>query len=95
MKQNDQLFAVFNSVHKIMKAEAVLKNCGVEIQLIPAPRALSMDCGLAISYNGDFYDSVLQLLTTEMILPDFIYLKESNSNYKTIWSLDMSDNLGN
>ncbi|HEY5523020.1 MAG TPA: putative Se/S carrier-like protein, partial [Desulfuromonadaceae bacterium] len=39
MIQNGQLLAVFNSAHRVMKAEYVLKRCGLEILLIPAPRA--------------------------------------------------------
>ncbi|MBV5340779.1 MAG: DUF3343 domain-containing protein [Deltaproteobacteria bacterium] len=86
MVQNGQLLAVFNSAHRVMKAESVLKNSGVTILLIPAPRALSTDCGLAICYNSDLYDSVLHFLTSKNILPDVIYLKESDLRYEPVWS---------
>jgi hypothetical protein len=86
--QNGQLLAVFNSAHRVMKAENVLKKSGHAILLIPAPRALSTDCGLAIRYSSDLYDSVLQTLTSEKILPAVIYRKESDTLYEPIWIHD-------
>jgi hypothetical protein len=93
--QNDQLLAVFNSAHRVMKAENILKKCGLAILLIPAPRALSTDCGLAIRYNCDLYDSVLQALTSEKLLPDFIYRKDCDTHYEPIWSIDNIEGSGN
>ena len=69
-----------------MKAENILKKCGLTILLIPAPRALSTDCGLAIRYNSDLNDSVLKALTSEKLLPTIIYRKDSDSLYEPIWS---------
>ena len=91
MIQNGQLLAVFNSAHRVMKAENILKRCGLAILLIPAPRALSTDCGLAIRYNSDLYDSVLQALTSGGLLPVFIYRKDSDSHYVPIWSAENSE----
>ena len=91
MIQNGQFLAVFNSAHRVMKAEDVLKKSGLTILLIPAPRALSTDCGLAIRYNDDIYDRVLQTLTSENILPDFIYLKDSDTHYQLIWSFNNTE----
>lgn len=68
-----------------MKAEYVLKRCGLEILLIPAPRALSTDCGLAIRYNSDLNDCVLQALSSEKLLPAGIYQKNSDSLYESVW----------
>lgn len=95
MITNGQLLAVFNSAHRVMKAENVLKKHGVTILLIPAPRALSTDCGLAIRYESDLYDTVLQTLVSEKLLPAFIYQKSSDSDYKLVWSddnLEVSEN---
>lgn len=85
---NGQLLAVFNSAHRVMKAENILKKAGLLVLLIPAPRALSTDCGLAIRYSSDLNNSVLQTLTSEKLLPVFICQKESDTNYKIIWGTD-------
>ena len=88
MVQDGQLLAVFNSAHRVMKAENILKKAGLPILLIPAPRALSTDCGLAIRYDNDLYDGVLQTLVSENILPATIYRKDSDVHYEIIWHED-------
>jgi len=88
--QHGKLLAVFNSAHRVMKAENILKKSGLAILLIPAPRALSTDCGLAICYSSDLYDTVQQSLASEDILPVIIYRKVSESCYEPIWHADDS-----
>lgn len=88
MINNGQLLAVFNSAHRIMKAEYILKKCGFAILLIPAPRALSTDCGLAIRYNNNLNEKVMEALAFEKLLPSVIYRKESETNYEVVWSPD-------
>ena len=86
MVQDGQLLAVFNSAHRVMKAENVLKKLGVAILLIPAPRALSTDCGLAIRFSSDQLDNVLHSLTDGNLTPAIIYKKISDSEYQPVWS---------
>lgn len=90
MVQDGQLLAVFNSAHRVMKAENVLKKLGIAILLIPAPRALSTDCGLAIRFTTDQYDNVLQGLHGENLLPAIIYRKMSDALYEPIWKQESS-----
>lgn len=85
MVQDGLLLAVFNSAHRVMKAENILKKSGIAILLIPAPRALSTDCGLAIRFNSDLFDIVLKELTSENLLPAIIYRKINDSEYETVW----------
>lgn len=86
MIQVGLLLAVFNSAHRVMKAENILKKLGIAILLIPAPRALSTDCGLAIRFSNDQLDRVLQGLTSENLAPAVIYRKISDSDYQPIWN---------
>ncbi len=88
MIQNGQLLAVFSSAHRVMKAESILKKCRLAILLIPAPRALAMDCGLAIRYDSNISDTVFESLASENILPTSIYKKESDSLYEKIWTTE-------
>lgn len=78
-----------------MKAESILKRCGLEILLIPAPRALSTDCGLAIRYNSNLNDCVLQALSSEKLLPDIVYRKDSDSHYEPVWRNKSTEDSGN
>ncbi|BDV41771.1 hypothetical protein GURASL_06940 [Geotalea uraniireducens] len=50
MVHDGDCVAIFNSIHRVMKAEKILKEQGMPILLIPAPRALNADCGLALRY---------------------------------------------
>jgi len=67
--------AIFNSVHKVMKAEKLLKKEAIPMLLIPAPRALSSDCGLAIRYGSGDRPRLESLLAAASLLPEEIYLK--------------------
>jgi len=44
---------IFESVHRVMKAERLLKEKGIKIDLIPVPREISSDCGVAIELAPD------------------------------------------
>lgn len=70
--------AIFNSVHRVMKAEKLLKGDKIPMLLIPAPRALTSDCGLAIRYAESDRDTVETLLATSSLNPEEIYQKRDN-----------------
>ena len=44
---------LFESIHRVMKAEKLLKGKGIKIDVIPVPREISSDCGVAIELSGD------------------------------------------
>ena len=87
MVKEGHLLAVFNSAHRVMKAESVLKTLGMPILLIPAPRQLKTDCGLAIRFTGDDYEKVMQALEQKSLLPEFISRYE-NGEYVMVWPCD-------
>lgn len=84
MIQNGRFLAVFNSAHRVMKAEDVLKKGGLAVRLIPAPRALSTDCGLAVIYDADLDAEVMRVLAAEKLLPSVIYRKDSDTHYEPV-----------
>ena len=67
-----QYLAVFNSTHRVLKAEALLKNSGLAILLIPAPRAIQADCGLAIRFDEEQHTAIMELLSDQKLLPAFL-----------------------
>lgn len=71
--------AVFNSTHRVMQAESLLKAAGLEILLIPAPRALATDCGLAIRFERGLTDQLLALLAHQQLLPAYISCLENGA----------------
>ena len=86
MLQEGHLLAVFNSAHRVMKAESRLKALGLSILLIPAPRQLQTDCGLAIRFTEEERADIMAALERETLLPEFISRYEGEQ-FVTIWSL--------
>ncbi len=84
MVEEGQLLAVFNSAHRVMKAEGVLKALGLPILLIPAPRKLLTDCGLAIRFSEDVKAAVMGALEDAGLLPEFVTRFEDGS-FIIIW----------
>jgi hypothetical protein len=72
MVQEGHLLAVFNSGHRVMKAEGILKALGLPILLVPAPRQLQTDCGLALRFSEDAREQIMQALEREGLLPAFV-----------------------
>lgn len=53
---------LFESVHCVMKAEKLLKAKGIKINLIPVPREISSDCGVAIELSAESEEEALIIL---------------------------------
>jgi len=73
MVREGDLVAIFNSIHRVMKAEKVLKERRLDILLIPVPRSLASDCGLAIRYAEADRETILAVLAEADLLPAEIY----------------------
>ena len=72
IREND-FIAVFHSIHRVMKAEKILKGVGMPIQLIPAPRQISSDCGLALRYTPENAEQVKEFRVAQSLPPAEIY----------------------
>ena len=54
---------LFHNSSSAMKAEATLKRAGFSIRLVPTPRELSSDCGVALRFLWEDKEDVELLLT--------------------------------
>lgn len=68
VRENDFVI-IFHSMHRVMQAEKALKRAKLEILLIPVPRQLSSDCGLAIRYAPVEHENVLLALGESGLSP--------------------------
>lgn len=59
---SSQGVALFRTSSSAMRAEAVLTRSGVPVRLIPTPRELSSDCGVALRFDWDEREKVAALL---------------------------------
>ncbi len=59
----------FASTHDALEAEAVLGDLGIEVTPIPAPAAMSAQCGIALRFPPDQEERVLRYLDAVGIEP--------------------------
>jgi hypothetical protein len=78
VKEND-FVAIFHSIHRVLKAEKVLKLAGVDFLLIPVPRQLTSDCGLALRFSPDAKEALLGVLATADLRPAEMYQRRSSA----------------
>jgi hypothetical protein len=71
---NDQDYvAIFHSIHRVLRAEQLLKGAGAGFLLIPVPRKLTSDCGLALRISPAQLAEVFAVLGTAGLLPPELY----------------------
>jgi hypothetical protein len=68
----DGLISFFASHHAI-RAEAVLKRNGLAAQLIPGPKDLSPNCGVALRFDYPMREDVLALLAAKSVRIDGVH----------------------
>ena len=61
MRQGNSHFLIFATIHDVLKAEKILKEAVVDVEIVPVPRALSSDCGVCIK-SGEESDTLVSLL---------------------------------
>ncbi len=49
---------LFKSVSYALKAEKILKACGLPHKLIPVPKQISSDCGICLRFEPAFQDQI-------------------------------------
>jgi hypothetical protein len=67
-----------------MKAEKLLKGEGMEVDLIPVPREISSDCGVAIELPLGLKENVLRLFKENKISILECYTKAGGREFEKI-----------
>lgn len=78
VKEND-FVAIFHSIHKVLKAEKILKSAKVDFLLIPVPRQLTADCGLALRFSPEVKDELLAVLAAENLVPVELHQRKADA----------------
>jgi len=63
----------FFSSQQVFKAEKVLKNNGISIEIIPGPREISPNCGVAICFEYENKKELISLFDRNNIMYEKIY----------------------
>ncbi len=73
----------FSTTHKVLKAESLLKDQGVDIRLDPAPRTLTKYCDLVITVKREEdLEEALSVLSAHRVHPSAVYRKEEKGYVK-------------
>jgi len=73
---------LFSSIHQVMRAEKMLKGKGMEIDLIPVPREISSDCGVAIELPLELREEALRFFEENKISISECYTKNPKGREK-------------
>jgi hypothetical protein len=64
---------LFYTTSAAMRAEKVAKRAGLDVKLIPTPRQLSSDCGIALRFNREEGDDVGRVLEEARVENDGLH----------------------
>ena len=73
------LIVILQSIHHVLRAEKVLKKTGTSFDLIPVPRQISSDCGMAVAVNLRDKTSVYEILRRAKISIEALYRRTGES----------------
>jgi hypothetical protein len=77
-----ELVLIFRGTHQVMSAEKHLKRAGVPMRLIPVPRRLTSDCGLAIRIVSPDRDRAREVLSRSGVLPLSVHMLLEKGMYE-------------
>lgn len=78
------LILIFRGTHQVLSAEKRLKGGGVTLRLIPVPRRLTSDCGLAIRIRLDQRDRAREILSGARLSPVSVHLSREGGEYDPV-----------
>jgi hypothetical protein len=81
--------AIFFSIHYVLKAEQLLKQGNIALDVVPVPREISGDCGMAITFAPAQFAEVQSILAAGGIAIARIFCKEAEGVFREIpWKVD-------
>jgi hypothetical protein len=80
------MILIFRGTHQVMSAEKRLKGGGVAMRLIPVPRRLTSDCGLAIRIPLEERERARAVLSASRLLPVSVHVPREDGEYDP-WKL--------
>ena len=70
---------ILQSIHHVLRAEKVLKKAGTAFDLIPVPREISSDCGMAVTVDLQDRALVCEILTGAKISIETLYRRSGEA----------------
>ena len=79
-----EMILIFRGTHQVLSAEKHLKKAGVSMRLIPVPRSLTSDCGLAIRISPGEKASARKILSAANLLPISAHILRYPGEYERV-----------
>ena len=73
-----KLIYILSSIHHVLKAEKVLKKASLAFDLIPVPKEVNPDCGMAVEVEPEHGKVVADALTRAGLMVEEEYLRDEN-----------------
>ena len=73
---------ILNSVHRVMKAEKLLKEKGFRVDIIPVPREISSDCGVAIELPLELGEEACRVMDENRITEYDCYTRGDGGKFE-------------
>lgn len=58
---------IFHTFSGVMALERYMKKNNIVCETMPAPRELSVDCGVALRFESEKYENIIEEVSTENI----------------------------
>jgi len=79
---SSEMILIFRGTHQVLSAEKRLKRAKVPMRLIPVPRRLTSDCGLAIRVPLVEKDRAREILSAARLLPVSVHVPRPDGEYE-------------
>jgi len=73
------LLIVFGSTQRVMQAERAARERGLNVDAVPAPRAVSSQCGVVLEAQADQADALAEVLAAAALAPESVYRRRGET----------------
>jgi Putative Se/S carrier protein-like len=77
-----EMILIFHGTHEVLSVEKRLKAGGVPMRLIPVPRQLTSDCGLAIRVPLKERGRVREILSAAALSPKSVHFARRDGSFE-------------
>jgi hypothetical protein len=72
LQKDKAYYILFRTIHEVLKVEKLLKNHGLDTEVVPVPRNLSSDCGVCIKSKASV-EELIPLLGDMVDIKCFVF----------------------
>jgi selenide,water dikinase len=73
------LLIVFGSVQRVMRAERAARDRGLDVDVVPAPRSVSSECGMVLEVRSAESGVLIEVLDTIKLAPKAVYRNQDGT----------------